>query len=56
MPGLRDYASVARAPFLLLPPTLVASGAAASAWDGSFSWPHTTMALIGLATCAPGST
>jgi len=48
MPGLTEYASVARAPFLLLPPTLVASGAAASAWDGSFSWPHTAMALIGL--------
>jgi 1,4-dihydroxy-2-naphthoate octaprenyltransferase len=48
MPGLEDYASVARAPFLLLPPTLVASGAAASAWDGSFSWTHTAMALIGL--------
>jgi 1,4-dihydroxy-2-naphthoate octaprenyltransferase len=46
--GLREYASVARAPFLLLPPTLVASGAAASAWDGSFSWSHTAMALIGL--------
>jgi 1,4-dihydroxy-2-naphthoate octaprenyltransferase len=26
----------------------VASGAAAAAWDGSFSWTHTVMALIGL--------
>ena len=29
MAGIRDYASVARAPFLVLPPTLIASGAAA---------------------------
>jgi len=48
MAAIKDFAGVARAPFLLLPPTLVASGAAASAWDGSFSWPHTAMALVGL--------
>jgi 1,4-dihydroxy-2-naphthoate octaprenyltransferase len=48
MAGIKDFAGVARAPFLLLPPTLVASGAAAAAWDGSFSWLHTFMALIGL--------
>ena len=48
MAQLKDFAGVARAPFLLLPPTLVASGAAAAAWDGSFSWSHTIMALIGL--------
>ncbi|MEE4273390.1 MAG: prenyltransferase [Thermoanaerobaculales bacterium] len=48
MPGIKDYAGVARAPFLLLPPTLIASGAAAAAWDGAFSWLHTVMALIGL--------
>ena len=48
MARLKDYASVARAPFLLLPPTLVASGAAAAAWDGHFSWLHTILALIGL--------
>jgi len=48
MAGLKDFAGVARAPFLLLPPTLVASGAAAAAWDGSFSWLHTAMALVGL--------
>ena len=35
-------------PFLLLPPTLVASGAAAAAWDGHFSWLHTVLALVGL--------
>jgi 1,4-dihydroxy-2-naphthoate octaprenyltransferase len=45
---MEDYASVARAPFLLLPPTLVAAGAAASAWDGAFSWSRTLLALVGL--------
>lgn len=48
MSSLRAYAGVARAPFLLLPPTLVASGAAAAAWDGAFSWPRTFLALVGL--------
>lgn len=48
MAGLQEFAGVARAPFLLLPPTLVAAGAAAAAWDGSFSWLHTGVALIGL--------
>jgi 1,4-dihydroxy-2-naphthoate octaprenyltransferase len=48
VPTLRAYAGVARAPFLLLPPTLVASGAAAAAWDGAFSWPRTLLAAFGL--------
>jgi 1,4-dihydroxy-2-naphthoate octaprenyltransferase len=48
MSALKAYAAVARAPFLLLPPTLVASGAAAAAWDGSFSWSRTVLALVGL--------
>ncbi len=48
MGALAAYASVARAPFLLLPPTLVASGAAAAAWNGSFSWSRTVLALVGL--------
>jgi 1,4-dihydroxy-2-naphthoate polyprenyltransferase len=48
MAQIEDFAGVARAPFLLLPPTLVASGAAAAAWDGHFSWLHTMMALVGL--------
>ncbi len=47
---IREYLRVARAPFLLLPPTLVASGAAAAAWDGAFSWVRTLLALIGLVT------
>jgi len=48
MAGIKEYASVARAPFLLLPPTLVAAGAAAAAWDGAFSWARTLLALVGL--------
>ncbi|HSO23483.1 MAG TPA: prenyltransferase [Chondromyces sp.] len=48
MNGIRAFAGVARAPFLLLPPTLVASGAAAAAWDGAFSWPRTLLAVLGL--------
>lgn len=48
MSTLGSFAGVARAPFLLLPPTLVASGAAAAAWDGSFSWPRTLLAAVGL--------
>jgi 1,4-dihydroxy-2-naphthoate octaprenyltransferase len=48
MPSLKSLAGVARAPFLLLPVTLVASGAAAAAYEGHFSWLHTALALIGL--------
>ena len=48
MAGVREFASVARAPFLLLPPTLVAAGAAGAAWTGTFSWARTLLALIGL--------
>lgn len=48
MAELKDFAGVARAPFLLLPPTLVASGAAAAAWDDGFIWSRTVMALVGL--------
>jgi 1,4-dihydroxy-2-naphthoate octaprenyltransferase len=48
MANISSFAAVARAPFLLLPPTLIASGAAAAAWDGAFSWTHTVLALIGL--------
>ena len=44
----KAFAGVARAPFLMLPPTLVASGAAAAAWDGAFSWLHTLLAAVGL--------
>jgi 1,4-dihydroxy-2-naphthoate octaprenyltransferase len=44
----KAFAGVARAPFLLLPVTLVASGAAAAAWDGAFSWSATGLALVAL--------
>ncbi|MGI5864883.1 MAG: prenyltransferase [Myxococcales bacterium] len=46
--ALAGYAGVARAPFLLLPVTLVANGAAAQAYAGGFSWLHTILAAIGL--------
>ena len=39
---------VARAPFLLLPVTLVALGAAAGASDGAFDVTRTLLALVGL--------
>jgi 1,4-dihydroxy-2-naphthoate octaprenyltransferase len=48
MPKLSAFAGVARVPFLLLPVTLVASGAAAAAYNGHFSWPRTVVALVGL--------
>ena len=48
MPKLRAFAGVARAPFLLLPVTLIASGAAAAFFEGAFSWPRTLLALVGL--------
>lgn len=48
MPKPKAFAGVARAPFLILPFTLVASGAAAAFFEGSFSWTSTVVALIGL--------
>ncbi len=48
MPDFRPYLSVARAPFLLLAVTLVASGAAAGAYGGAFDPLNTLAALIGL--------
>jgi 1,4-dihydroxy-2-naphthoate octaprenyltransferase len=46
--NLRAFAGIARVPFLLLPVTLVASGAAAAAYEGSFSLSRTVVALVGL--------
>ena len=46
--SIKALAGVARAPFLLLPVTLVAVGAAAAARDGAFSWSRTLLALLGL--------
>ncbi len=48
MAGIQPFAGVARAPFLMLPVTLVASGAAASAYSNGFSWARTGLALVGL--------
>jgi 1,4-dihydroxy-2-naphthoate octaprenyltransferase len=48
MSKLAAYAGVARAPFLLLPVTLVASGAGAAAYDDRASVPATVLAIIGL--------
>jgi 1,4-dihydroxy-2-naphthoate octaprenyltransferase len=45
---IKHFLAVARAPFLLLPVTLVATGAAAAAWEGSFNLLHTLLALLGL--------
>jgi 1,4-dihydroxy-2-naphthoate octaprenyltransferase len=46
--SVKSFAAVARAPFLLLSVTLVASGAAAAAYEGHFSWLNTLLALVGL--------
>jgi 1,4-dihydroxy-2-naphthoate octaprenyltransferase len=48
MATVQAVLGVIRTPFLLLPFTLVASGAAAGAWDGAFSWTRTLVALVGL--------
>jgi 1,4-dihydroxy-2-naphthoate octaprenyltransferase len=48
MSRLAAYAGVARAPFLLLPFTLVAAGAAAAAYDDRASWSASLLALVGL--------
>jgi len=48
MSRLAAYAGVARAPFLLLPFTLVAAGAAAAAYDDRASVLATLLALVGL--------
>jgi 1,4-dihydroxy-2-naphthoate octaprenyltransferase len=48
MAAFQHFLGVIRAPFLTLPITLVASGAAASAYDGAFRWSATAVALVGL--------
>ncbi len=42
------FIGVSRGPFLILPVTLVVCGAGASAYNRSFSWAHTALALVGL--------
>lgn len=48
MAKTQAYLGVARGPFLILPVTLVICGAGASAYDGSFSWLRSVVALVGL--------
>ena len=48
MPSLKALLGVSRAPFLLLPPTLIAAGSAAAAHDSRFVWVHALAALVGL--------
>ena len=48
MSRLNAYLGVVRAPFLLLPVTLVAAGAAAAAYDDHVEALHAVLALIGL--------
>ncbi len=48
MAAIQHLLGVTRAPFLVLSVTLVAAGAAASAYEGSFRWSATIIALVGL--------
>jgi 1,4-dihydroxy-2-naphthoate polyprenyltransferase len=48
MQRLAPWLGVSRGPFLLLPVTLVAAGAACAAYAGAFSWISTLLALVGL--------
>jgi 1,4-dihydroxy-2-naphthoate polyprenyltransferase len=47
-PKVKPYLGVARAPFLLLSVTLVASGSAAAYYAGAFNWARAFLALVGL--------
>jgi 1,4-dihydroxy-2-naphthoate octaprenyltransferase len=46
--SVKAYAGVARAPFLILPLTLVAVGSAVAAFQGTFDLVHALLALVGL--------
>lgn len=48
MTTLKAYAGLARAPFLLLPVTLVLCGAGAALYEGTFDWRPTLLSLVGL--------
>lgn len=50
MTKISAFFGVSRAPFLVLPVALVVCGAGASAYNRSFSWWHTLLALMGLVT------
>ncbi len=48
MTDVKSYAALARAPFLLLPVTLVICGAGAAAYENAAHWGPTLLALVGL--------
>jgi len=48
MANLKPYAGIARAPFLLLPVTLILCGSGAAAFDGAVSWTRSLLALVAL--------
>jgi len=48
MTDVKTYAALARAPFLLLPVTLVICGAGAAAYEDAAYWEPTLLALVGL--------
>jgi len=48
MSRIAAYTGVSRAPFLILPVTLAAAGAAAAAWEGHVDPVHTVLAFIAL--------
>ena len=48
MKSLQPWLGVARAPFLVLPVTLVAAGASAAAYEGAFGWVPSLLAVVGL--------
>jgi 1,4-dihydroxy-2-naphthoate octaprenyltransferase len=48
MSDVKAYAGIARAPFLLLPVTLVICGAGAALAEGTFDWRRSLLALVAL--------
>lgn len=48
MANLKAYAGMARAPFLVLPVTLILCGAGAAAVEGTVRWDRSLLALLGL--------
>ena len=48
MVRVKPYLGIARAPFLLLPVTLVLCGAGAAAYEGAVSWTRSLLALVAL--------
>jgi len=48
MANLKSYVGLARAPFLILPVTLIICGAGAAAFEGAVHWGPSLLALVGL--------